>query len=70
MIKKEEVLEYLRKHPQALQDEYVIKRKASTKKQTFEVEEDLLKRFYAEAGNKGLKIKEAIDQALRAWLGK
>ena len=39
-----------------------------TKKQTFEVEIGLLDAFYAEAKNRKLRIKEAIDEALRGWL--
>ena len=68
MATKQEVLDYLRKNPTALEGEFVIKRVVVTKKQTFEVEVGLLEAFYAEAKNRKLKIKEAIDEALRAWL--
>ena len=70
MATKQEVLEYLRKNPTAFEDEFQIKRVVVTKKQTFEVEVGLLEAFYAAAKDRKLKIKEAIDEALRAWLGK
>jgi hypothetical protein len=70
MATKAEVLEYLRKNPGAFEDEFQIKRVVQTKKQTFEVEVDLLDAFYTEAKDRKLKIKEAIDEALRSWVGR
>ena len=70
MVTKNEVADYLRKNPGVLGDEFYIKRKVPSKKHTFEVEVELLSVFFEEAGKRGLKIKEAINQALIAWVGK
>ena len=70
-MKKSDVIEFLRKNPDALKTEgFTVKRDVPTVKKTFEVEPEVVAEFMAEARKRKLKIKEAIDQALRAWIGK
>lgn len=69
-MKKEDVIEYLRKNPNALKDEFVIKKAVPTVRKTFEVDESLVEEFLDTARSRKLKIKNAIDQALRSWIKK
>jgi glutamine synthetase adenylyltransferase len=69
MATKKEVLEFLRKNPKALEgDGLKVVSNAPTVRKTFEVEPELVDEFMKEARNRNLKIKEAIDQALRDWV--
>lgn len=70
-MKKADIVDYLRRNPDALRDEgFKIRRDVPTVRKTFEVEPEVVDEFMAEARRRKLKIKEAIDQALRAWLTK
>lgn len=70
MVKKEDVIEYLRNNPDALKGEFKISPAVATVRKTFEVEPGLVKEFMTEARRRNLKIKQAIDQAIRQWIGK
>lgn len=70
MVKKSDVLEYIRKHPDTLKDEFIIKKNVKTIRKTFEVDEILVEEFMIIARGRKLKIKNAIDQALRDWISK
>ena len=49
---------------------YKIKRDVPTVKKTFEVEEATVNEFMTMVDKRGLKVKEAIDEALRDWIKK
>lgn len=70
MVKKEDVIEYLRKNPDALKGEFNIRPRVETIRKTFEVEPTLVRDFMAEARKRNLKVKQAIDQAIRQWLSR
>lgn len=67
-MRKQDVIEYIRRNPEALSEEFIIKKRVSTTKKTFEVEDTLLHDFMVEAKRRGLKVKEAIGEAIEAWL--
>ena len=69
-MKKSEVIAYLKKNPDVLKGDFVVKPDVKTVRKTFEVEEKLVEVFITEARSRKLKIKDAIDQALRNWVGK
>lgn len=49
---------------------YKVKKPVTTVKKTFEVDPALVMEFTAMAKERKLKLKEAIDEAIRAWLEK
>lgn len=49
---------------------YVVKRKAQFAKKTFEVEKNTLVRFVQCQQTLGIRMKDAISQALEEWVEK
>lgn len=69
-MRKQDVIDYLKKNPDAVSDEFIVRRRVTTVKKTFEVETAILEKFMTEAKQRGLKVKDAINEALSAWIKK
>lgn len=67
-MRKQDVIDYLKKNPDALSDEFIVRRRVTTVKKTFEVESSVLEQFMAEVKQRGLKVKDAINEALSDWV--
>lgn len=64
------MVDWLRKNPGGLGEEFVVRRKVQTVKKTFECDPETIQRFMDETRKRGLKVKDAVEQALRNWLEK
>jgi hypothetical protein len=49
---------------------YKVKKTVPTTKKTFEVEVALIEEFMNIVDKRGLKVKDAIDEALKNWIKK
>jgi hypothetical protein len=50
---------------------YVVKKRSTSyTRHTFEVEKDVLKEFFATQAALGMRIKDAVNVALREWIEK
>ena len=68
-MKKQDVLKYLAENNGVVAEFNRLKR-ADTVKKTFEVDKSLVEEFMTSARTRKLKIKDAVDEALREWIRK
>lgn len=69
MIKKEDVIKYLKEHSHELEDDFIIKEKDKWTTRTFQIRSEVLERFLAGLG-KTIKTRDAVTEALELYIAK
>ena len=77
MIKREDVIKYLKEHARELEDEFVIRRKEKWITRTFQVKEEVLEEFMSivkyvtdPITKEPINIREAATEALFLFIKK